>query len=360
MNRYNYFIRQVLLVSFLSLVMIALNGCSDSAAVSMPVERVQAVKVVPAQAATQVVSRSFPAEVSAVKTIDLSFEVSGRLIKTNLVTGSSVKHQQVLAKIDPTPFQQREQEAQARLNQAQRDLSRIEMTAKNGLVSQSQLDEAKTQFELSKIALERAQQDLSYTTLLAPFDSQISERFAEQGNFVQAGDLIARIQDVSRYYFNVNVPERLVSQYKQGSLLSTKAHIISAPELRYDLEYVEHATQPDPITQTYKVVFAATVIDTHLTPGARATVTINLKEENPEFALRLPFTALKGNDGEGFHVWKYDQSDSQVKKVKVEVSSINNQFATIRSGITQGDLIVAAGTAKMRDGLIVKPYSTEQ
>lgn len=343
----------------LSLLTLFLQACSDAPAEQLIVEKVQAVKLVPAVSNAKLVNRTFPAEVSAVKTVDLSFEVSGRLIQTQLMTGTLANQGQLLAQIDPTPFKQRVQEAEARLSQATRDLERIEATAKNGLVSQSQLDNAKTNFELADIALKRAEKDLSYTTLLAPFNAQISERFAEKGNYVQAGDIVARLQDVSRYYFNVNVPERLVSKYKEGSLVGANAHIISAPDKIYQLEYIEHATQPDPITQTYKVVFAAQANDTNLTPGARAVVQVSLESQSDEQHLLVPFNALQGNDSEGFHVWKFNRDTAQVSKANVDVLSVKTRFAAIKSGITEGDLIVAAGAAQMREGMSVKPYKAE-
>lgn len=346
-------IAQLLLAFFTSLLLLA---CSQAPEADNQQQVIQAVKLAKVATGSEQLKRNFPAEVSAVKTIDLSFEVSGRLIQTQLLTGTTVKKGQVLASIDPVPFKQRLQEAEARLGQANRDLRRIEATAKNGLVSQSQLDTAKTNQELAQIALDRAKQDLSYTKLMAPFNAQIAERLAENGSYVQTGDIIAKLQDISRFYFNVNVPERLVSRYKQGSLVTAQAHIISSPDKTYQLEYVEHDTQPDPITQTYKVVFAATAEDSSLTPGARAIVSVSLSNPEKTNALLVPFTAIQGNDAEGFHLWKYDANTSQVSRVQVNVQRIEGELAAISSGVAEGDLVVAAGAAKMREGLQVKPY----
>ena len=69
---------------------------------------------------------TFPAVVSAVKTVDLSFEVSGRLIQTDLVTGSDINKGKLLATIDRKPFERRVDESTTRLDQAKRELDRIE------------------------------------------------------------------------------------------------------------------------------------------------------------------------------------------------------------------------------------------
>jgi RND family efflux transporter MFP subunit len=245
------------------------------------------------------------------------------------------------------------------LDQAKRDLARTTSTFEKGLSSQAQLDDAKTAWELAVIARDKAQQDLSYTTLTAPFDAQVSERIVENNSYVRAGETVAKVQDVSRFYFNINVPERLLSSYQKGSPVEASASIVSAPHKQYVLQYVEHATQPDPITQTYKVVFAADGRDSSLTPGARAVVKVTLGNKTVDTGVLVPFTALQGNDTEGFHVWRYNDADSTVNRVNINVLQIEGSYALVNGEIALGERVVAAGGAKMRDGLIVKPYMAE-
>ena len=343
----------------LSASLLVLSACSDAPKAEVEQAQVQAVKLVETISNPNQTERAFPAEVSAVKTLEVSFEVSGRLIKENLLTGTIVKQGEILAQIDPTPFEQRLRETTARLDQAKRDLARTTSTFEKGLSSQAQLDDAKTAWELAVIARDKAQQDLSYTTLTAPFDAQVSERIVENNSYVRAGETVAKVQDVSRFYFNINVPERLLSSYQKGSPVEASASIVSAPHKQYVLQYVEHATQPDPITQTYKVVFAADGRDSSLTPGARAVVKVTLGNKTVDTGVLVPFTALQGNDTEGFHVWRYNDADSTVNRVNINVLQIEGSYALVNGEIALGERVVAAGGAKMRDGLFVKPYMAE-
>lgn len=343
-------------IPFSVLSMLFLTGCSNDNVESVAETPPQTVKLAIATDMPDYSEFEFPAEVAAVKTIDVSFEVAGRLQTTNLRTGSIVKQGDVLAQLDPTSFNQRLDEAKTRLVQAKRDLERTQATFDKGLTSQSQLDNAKTNFELAKIALGKAEQDLSYTQIKAPFDAQISQRLVDNNSFVRVGDIIARLQDVSRFYFNINVPERLLTGYKQGANIQADASIISAPEKSYQLEYVEHATQPDPLTQTYKVVFAAQTTDPTLTPGARAKVNLKLGYQRYGEGLLIPMTALVGNQSEGFHVWRYDPQSSQIQKAVVNVLHIKDQYALVSGELALNDQVVAAGASKMRDNLVVKPY----
>ncbi|MUH72226.1 efflux RND transporter periplasmic adaptor subunit [Psychrosphaera haliotis] len=337
-----------------------ISGCSEAPKEEVKKEVAQAVKLVAVSDSPDSTIHTFPAEVSAVKTIDVSFEVKGRLQDTNLLTGTLVEKGDVLAKIDPTPFNQLVQEAKARLTQAKRNLDRVSSTYEKQLASQSEMDSAKTNYELAEIALQRAEQDLSYTTLVSPFDAQISERLVDNNSYVTAGQIIARVQDVSRFYFNINVPERIVSRYKSGTPITASAFIISLPERQYELEYVEHDTQPDPTTQTYKVVFAASVKDKNLTPGARAVVEVTIGSQSYGEGVLVPFTSLVGSEDTGFHVWRFNDASGKVESVDVSVLHIEKSYALVTGELLKGEKVVAAGANKMRAGLVVKPYRTER
>lgn len=337
-----------------------LSACGEAPVEEQKEPVVQAVKLSEVQSPNNMSERRFPAEVSAVKTVDVSFEVTGRLKTENLLTGTKVRKGDLLAELDPAPFQRRVKEQETRLEQAKRELARTTSTFDKGLASQSQLDNAKTSFELAEIALANAKQDLAYTKLQAPFDAQISERIVENDSFVQAGDIIARLQDVSRYYFNVNVPERLVTGYKRSQLKSADAEILSIPGKTFPLTYVEHSTQADPITQTFKIVFAMEAReDLALVPGSRAVV--HLVSDVKKYAQGeiIPFTALLGSKDAGFYVWKFNSASSTVEKAQVQVLQLEDKFAVVTGQLSVGDYVVSAGATKMSQGLTVKAYQPE-
>lgn len=353
--------QKLLKLCIVTVASFALYGCGDDDKTEQsesPV--VQAVKLVEVLGSPQTDQHSFPAEVSAAKTLDISFEVSGRLIKENLLSGSRVAKGDELARIDPTPFEQRLRETAARLKQANRDLTRVETTYEKGLASQSLYDNAKTTQELAEIEYEKANQDLSYTTLVAPFDATVAERLIENNSYVRAGEVVARIQDISRLFFNIHVSERLLSSHQPNTPVTAVAYIASAPNKRFQLTYVEHDTQPDPITQTYKVVFEGSIKEGTLTPGARAVVDVTIGHQTDDQNVLVPFSSLQGNDTEGFHVWVFDSSTSQVSKTGVNVHRVFGGQALVSGGIEEKNLVVAAGASKMREGLIVRPYIGER
>ena len=301
----------------------------------------------------------FPAEVSAVKTVDVRFEVTGRLIEENLRAGNEVSKGEVLARLDPEPFERRVREQQTRLNQEERELKRVEKLVNQGLLPQSGLDSAKTAFELAEIALSNAKQDLDYSIVKAPFDGQVVRRLVDNDSYVRAGEVIASLQDRSLVYFNIHVPERLFTQYAGRKDASVQAQILARPDDWFDIEYVEHAAQPDAVTQTYKIVFSVPA-DTGITvaPGARAKVRVNIDQNDmPQYTV-VPFTALHA-EGDRFSVWRFNAQQGNVEKVAVTVDKLDSGYAAVSGDLQPGDKVVSAGVSKMREGLKVKQYKPE-
>jgi RND family efflux transporter MFP subunit len=334
---------------------ILLQACSEPTEVTKEVAPV-VVQLTSARLTNLVNDYEFPATVSAVKSVDLKFEVSGRLIFENLVEGSEVKKGQVLAKIDPKPFQRKVQESRILYEDAQRNLKRIKDVFEKNVASQRDYDEAKSQFSITKIALTNAKQDLSYCTIRAPFDAVIGARYIENDSLIRTGDSLANLQDRSALYFTFEVPERIMTANAGNRDVKATAHIIGQEDKIFDIRYVEHKTTPDPITQTYGVTFALDgEIAKSFYPGSRAIVNITQNNSHSQ-ALIIPLSALVGNNDSGFSVWRFNQVQNSLTKVKVKVSQLKGEYALISLGLSSDDKVVSAAVGQMREGLIVREY----
>lgn len=347
-----------LIISLLATIL--LSGCSAEELENTQLQAPRYVKLATVTQVPDVDEFTFPAVVSAVKTVDLSFEISGRLTQTNLVTGSDISKGTLLATIDQAPFIRGVDESKTRFEQAKRELKRIEQMFTQNLVAQSALDAAKTAYELALIKLKNAEQDLSYTQLFAPFDGKVSQRLVENNSFVNAATPIARLQDLSKIYFNINVPERLLTANIGRGILTARASLATNQKQWYDVNYVERSTQPDPISQTYEIVFAMDPIDQlPLTPGARAIVRVQLQGTVHSKGVVVPINALVGDANNGFAVWIYNQKGT-VEKRQVMVLNVVANSAIVEGNIDIGQQVIAAGANQMHEGIKVAPYQGEQ
>lgn len=340
---------------FILAVAFMLQACSEPV-VSTKEEAPTVVQLSAARWTNLATDYQFPATVSAVKSVDLTFEVPGRLIFEDLTEGSLVNKGQVLAKIDPKPFQRKVEESRIRHEDAKRNLKRIKDVFEKNVASQRDYDEAKSQFSITKIALENAEQDLSYCTIKAPFDAVIGSRYIENDSLIRVGDTLANLQDRSELYFTFEVPERIMTANAGNRNVKATAHIIGQEDKVFDIHYVEHKTTPDPITQTYGVTFALDGEATKLFyPGSRAIVNIE-RNNNHAQALVIPLSALMGNSDSGFSVWRFNQAQKNLTRVDVKISKLHGEYALISAGLNSGDKVVSAAVSQMRQGLKVREY----
>jgi RND family efflux transporter MFP subunit len=342
-------------VLFLILI-IAVQGCSDKAVTHAPSPLVvQTTPVIERIAAEEF---TFPAVVAAVKTIEIKFQVAGRLIKTNLIKGKKIEKGDVLAKIDSSAFLRKVSESQVIHTSVAKDLKRIKELFENGVVSQSMLDDANTTFKTTLYALEKAKEELDYCTIKAPFNAYVSERYTENNSYIKIGDSLATLQDRSTLYFSVDIPERVLAKSIDSKTTKASVKLINI-DRSYNIKYVEHSASPDPITQTYNVTFEIeNTKESELTPGSKAVVTIVTNAENKK-ELIIPLSAVTGDPESGFNVWLLVDSKDTVKRQKVTISTISGNKAVISTGLTLNNKVVTAAVNLMKEGLTVKEYKAQ-
>ena len=346
--------RQFIIIFFL----VGLQACSKPTEIAIEKSPI-VVQLYQAELVNTFDKYEFPATVSVVKSVDLKFEVSGRLIYANLVEGSIVSKDEILAKIDPSPFERRVTEAKIRFEDASRNLKRIKEVFKKNVASQSDLDNAKSQYAITEIALANAEQDLSYCTIKAPFNAVVGSRYIDNNSYISAGSTLASLQDRSKLYFTFDVPERIMTANSGNRNVKASAQILGQEDTVFDIHYVEHQTTPNPITQTYTITFATDgEVSNLFYPGSRATVKIE-NSSIQQSMLLIPIRALKGDEAKGFSVWRYTPSSQKVHSINVEVASLKRNFAVISKGLEAGDKVVSAAVNQMSEGLVVKEYKAE-
>ena len=339
-----------------ALVVISLQGCGNGG------EELNSIKATVVQLA-DVKSKSgeqvytFPAKVAPKSTVNLSFRVGGRLQKVNLPEGSYVKKGDLLAQLDQEPFKRAVSIAEVRLKQSKLELKRVRAIATKGIGSEKSVDNALVAFELATLELENAKSNLNYSRLRAPFNALVAKRLIENEDYIQAGTPVAHLQDFSRIHFEFDVSERLVSNYRRKQVNNASVQMGGSIDNSYPIQYVEHSTEPDPVTQTYQIVYAMDLPKgADITPGIRATVTIKGDNQGTMSVVGVPINSVVTHSDNSLYVWLYNPQSQTVHKQMVTVGPMANGWIAILSGLEDGQKVVAAGASKMQEGMLVRPY----
>lgn len=324
--------------------------------------------------------RVFTGTTAAVKSVDIQARVTGYLVDLPFAEGSPVKAGEVLAEIDPRPYQAKLDAAQGQLalNQAQLNLAQKEydrskaIQAENaGAISQQQLDTREAKVEEATAAVQAAQAnleqfrlDLEFTKVHSPIDGRVSSYYLNVGNLVtQNQTLITTVVSQEPIYVYFDVDERTMVEVLRAM------YSRELPPARSKKISVSAGLQDDvgfPYTGT--VDFANNVVDSStgtivvrgvfenranevgvrmLLPGM--FVRVKLPLGSPREAPLVAERAITNDQGQTFVYIVDDQDQVQYRKVRLGRTT-DDGLCVVEEGITSGDRVIVSGIQFAKQG----------
>lgn len=320
----------------------------------------------------------YPARTAGYREVQVRAQVSGILQERTYQEGSQVKQGQVLFRIDPRPYQAALARAkgvlaqeQARYRQTERDLKRIRELQGKGFASESELDNAISNFEQSKANIEAAkaevqskQIDLDYTTVEAPISGVTSKETVSEGSLMVAGDpnasLLTNITQLDPIYVNFALPDREDARIRQA--LAEGKLVRDSEQYVAQIRFGDGSTYP----LEGKVDFTDSLIDRGTgTVSARAVVPnpdqallpgqfvrVLLKGITQPNAITVPERAIAQGPN-GTYVYVVDEQGVARARPVTTAHTAEGRWA-VESGIAAGDKVIVEGLPKVKPNTPVK------
>jgi RND family efflux transporter MFP subunit len=317
--------------------------------------------------------RSFPGEVQASDEAELAFRVRGRLIEFPANRGIHVAQGQLLARLDPSDYEAAVQQAQAEYDLAVAQFRRAAELIDRKLISQSEYDQRFSLMRVRESDLIRAQNNLDYTQLYAPFDGVIGRRLAENFENVSVGQVVMVIQTDQMIDVEVDIPESIIARVErtraQRNPQPVQVRFGSAPDRTFEALYKEHEPNADPATLTFRVTFSLPVPEgVNVLPGMSATIIADLSElfadqvgDQTLVPIEAVFSAEeKPLESEYRQVWVVDPDTMRATRRDVEVGQLSGDRIAVLSGLEEGEMIISAGVNGVQEGLLVRPMLRER
>lgn len=340
----------------LAVVVILFTGCSENVEPIAPELKPRPVKVVSIASGDELDSRTYPASVRAAERIDLSFEVPGKIIKLPAQEGQLLEKGALVAQLDQRDFRSTADEARARYNNAAANFQRAKDLLEKKFISPAEYDRLKSNMQVTKAQMEKAEKALESTKLIAPFSGRIAVRHVENYQEIQAKQTIVSLQGSDFLELVVYVPERIMATVKDVRKDATvKAQFDALPGKSFDVTIKEYSTQADPVTQTFRFVLQMPrPADSNILPGMTAKV-IATRTNRPEaLDFVLPTSAIAADEAGNTNVWLVE--DNKTKRQPVTLGNlIGEDKVSILKGLSPGNVIVVAGVSKLREGMSVRP-----
>ena len=197
---------------------------------------------------------------------------------------------------------------------------------------------------------------LEDSTLRAPYDGVIAQRFVEEGQNIRANDRVVMFQDIDEIEIAVDIPETVMAaDIRSADILQMVAEFSAAPGLQFPGHIKEVAQRADPVTQTFTVRVALKAPpDLNLLPGMTATVTMTSRRASILGARILVPIAAVFQESAGTQVAWIIGPDGKVVRSPVKLGAVTGGSIEILEGLQPGDRIAVAGVSFLRDGMKVR------
>jgi HlyD family secretion protein len=335
--------------SLFALAIIGLTGCKPSGAGANHYE----TSAVARGDLVQHVTAS--GTLSAVVSVDVGSQVSGKISSLNVDFNSPVKKGQLVAEIDPTIYEavQRQSEGQLASAQAEVKLKRQNLERKKILVplkaaSQLDLDQATAELAqaeatvvIQEAALESAKANLGYCKITAPVDGVVISRKVDLGQTVNAAMntpvLFTVAQDITKMNISAAVSEADIGQVRVGQPVDFTVDAFPDEVFHGAVMQVRKSPTTTQNVVTYETIISVENPEQKLFPGMTADVSVLVSERKS--VLIIPNTALRYSppDGavyDGTPPKKLDRSQRLVYSVSAD--GVKLKPVIIKTGITDG------------------------
>ena len=307
--------------------------------------------------------RSFTGIIGARVQSNLGFRVAGKIVERFVNVGQQVKAGQPLMRIDETDLRlaltaKRNAVAAARASVVQlvADERRYASLLKDGWVSRQRHEQAKAASDTAEAQLAAAEADArvaeneaTYSVLVADADGTVVETLGEPGQVVSAGQTVIRLAQAGPREAVVALPE--IIRPVIGS--AAEASVYGGDGRRYTAHLRQLSDSADAQTRTYEARY---VLDGEAAAAPLgATVTIRLASQLTQPEIQVPLGAVL-DDGGKTGVWVLDSATSTVHFRPVKLVRVTSETAVI-SGLSSGDPIVSLGAHLLQEGARVRTAS---
>ena len=307
--------------------------------------------------------------VDAFNTVAVKSRIDGQLIQVPVKEGQEVKQGELLAEIDPRPYQVQLSQAeatlfkdQAALKDARLNLGRFQQLYKDGVISRQQLDtQGSLEAQLDgSVRADQAQVDtvklnLAYTRITAPVSGRIGLRQIDVGNMVHASDpngllVITQLQPIAVIF---NLPQdnlQAISQRMRNGKLTVEAYSRDDQTKLASGSLTTIDNQIDTTTGTGKLKAVFENRDRSLWPNQFVNVHLLLEVRKNNTV--VPAAAVQRGP-QGTYVFGV-KSDNTAEMRPVTVAFTEGNFAAISQGVSPGDNVVTDGQDKLQPGTHVE------
>lgn len=300
----------------------------------------------------KVVKDNFALDLDAIGTVqafesaDISSNVTERITEITFKDGDFVKKGTLLAKLSDSEEQAMLTSAKSTLAEEEREIARLQNLVKEGAAPEARLQERLTLADIARSKIRESEARLADRQIAAPFDGWLGLRRISVGALVSPGTVIASLDKIDVVKIDFSVPETYLGSVKAGTSITASAETLK--DRRFEGKLAHLDSRLDPVTRSVAARAEVSNADLALKPGMLVMVTLKVE---PHPSLAVPERSLVPI---GAKAYVFTIVDGKAKRLEVKTGLRKPGVVEIRSGLQEGQIIIADGLVGLQDGAAIK------
>lgn len=283
-------------------------------------------------------------ELRASEEVDLSFESSGRVTAILFEEGTSVKKDQLLAKVNDARLQAQLKKLEAQLELYRSKEFRQKSLLERDAVSQQAYDESLTNVEITRADIDLVKAQIRETELRAPFDGFIGLRNVSEGAYVNPSTVIAKLTKNSPLKLEMSVSETYIKMIRRGTELSFRLDNDTA--VYFAKVYAVESASSDLHNFTVRAHYPN--VKGEIPPNTYASLVLQL-DFNAR-GISVPSEAVIPEMGRQV---VYRMRGAKAVRTEIETGIRTESYVQVLGGLVSGDTVITTGIMQLRDGIAV-------
>ena len=287
---------------------------------------------------------------TAVQGVNVSAELTGKVVKIAFESGTTVKQGELLIKQDVSSEEAQLPGAEAQVKLTRTVLDRDAKLLEKKIISQSEYDTALAGYDQARAQVANIRATIAKKTIRAPFGGRLGIRQVNLGQILREGDPIVTLQSLDPIHADFTLPQQQISKLRPGLEVRLTSDALPGVTMAGRIKAVNPLVDAD--TRNIKVQAILANIGERLRPGMFVNVTVGLPVRLQ--VLVIPATAvLYAPYGDSVFVVVEDKEHKGGKTIRqqfVRLGEKRGDFVAAVSGLKAGEEIVSTGVFKLRNG----------
>ncbi|MBN1790243.1 MAG: efflux RND transporter periplasmic adaptor subunit [Bacteroidales bacterium] len=339
--------KTITMISVACIVMGLFNQCTQRPAIMFHEEVVcvKAEKLIETEAVVPIHCSGI---LSSRCMIKMSFKTGGIISAIYVEPGQKVRKGQLLASLEMTEIASQADQARLALEKAERDLSRVKNLYRDTVATLEQLQDVTLAHEIAERNHNIAAFNQQYSKITAPSDGLIIATLAETHELTGPGTPVLVFSELGRdeWIVEAGLADKDIVKVRKGD----KAVVVfdAYPGKKISAYVSQLSETADPHTGTFEVELTVEPGNERMINGLVAVV--DIETEHNQVVTLIPPEAITGAGGSKGYVYVVEKADTTAKRIPVTIAYLDNQYVAVEEPINKMGLVITEGAAHLENG----------